>query len=58
MQIIKTFDYFCLFSDLKLNKAKCEITVTGVLKGVKLTLCGIKILGICYSYYKKLENEN
>ena len=38
-----------------------------VLKGVKLTLCGmkcvnlyndvIKILGICCSYDKKLENE-
>ena len=39
----------------------------GVLKGVKLALCGmecvnlsndvIKILGICYSFDKKLENE-
>ena len=38
-----------------------------MLKGVKLALCGmkrvnlnndvIKILGICYSYDKKLENE-
>ena len=66
-EIIKTFDYFSLFSGLKINKTKCEIAGIGVLKGVKLALCGmkcvnlnndaIKILGICYSYDRKLENE-
>ena len=66
-EIIKPFDYFSLFSGLKINKTKCEIAGIGVLKGVKLGLCGmkcvnlnngvIKILGICYSYDEKLENE-
>ena len=63
--IIKTFDSFSLFSDLNINKTKCEIAGICVLKGVKLALCGmkcvnlndvIKIFGICYSYDKKLEN--
>ena len=66
-EIIKTFDYLSLFSGLKINKTKCKIARIGVLKGVKLALCGmkcvdlnnyvIKILQICYSYDKKLENE-
>ena len=37
-EIIKTFD----FSGLKINKAKYEIAGIGVLKGVKLALCGMK----------------
>ena len=66
-EIIKTFDYFSIFFGLKINKAKCEISGIGVLKGVKLALGGIecvklnndviRILGTCYSYEKKLENE-
>ena len=66
-EIIKTFDYFSLFSDLKFNKTKCEIAGLAVLRRIKLALCGmkcvnlnndvIKILGIYYSFDKKLENE-
>ena len=66
-EIIKTFNYFSLFSGLNINKTKRKITGIGVLNGLKLALCGmkcvnlnndvIKILGICYSYDKKLENE-
>ena len=65
-EVIKKFDYFSLFSGIKINKAKCEIAGIALLKGVKLALCGmecvnlnnvIKILGICYSYDKKLKNE-
>ena len=58
---------FPFFFGLKINKAKCEISGIGVLKGVKLALGGIecvklnndviRILGTCYSYNKKLENE-
>ena len=50
------------FSYLKTNKSKCEVAGIGVMKGVKLTLCGveyvnlltnaIKILGIYFSYNK------
>ena len=55
------------FSVLKINKSKCEVAGIGVMKGVKVALCGvecvnlltnaIKILGIYFSYNKKLENE-
>ena len=65
-EIVKTLDNCSLFSGLKI-KTKCEIAGIGVLKVVKLALCGmkcvnlnndvIKILGICCSYDKKLENE-
>ena len=61
------FDKFSLFSALKINIAKCKIAGIGVKKGVKMTLCGmkyidlmddiIKILGIFFSYNKKLEQE-
>ena len=64
-EVIKTFDKFSLFSGLKINNAKCEIAGIGVKKGVKMALCGmdcidlteevIKILGIYFSYNKKLE---
>ena len=61
------FDKFCVFSGLKINNAECEIASIGVKKGVKMALCGIKqidltddvikILGIFFSYNKKLEQE-
>ena len=56
LEIIK---HFSQFSGLKPNKSKCEIAGIDVLKGVKVTLCGmrcvnlhedtIEILGIHYS---------
>ena len=67
IEVIKTFDTFSLLSGVKINNAKCEISGTGVKKGVKMALCGmdcidltedvIKILGIYFSYNKKLEQE-
>ena len=56
------------FFGFKINKLKCEVAGTGAMKGVKVTLCGgiesvnlptnsIKIVGICFSYKKKLKNE-
>ena len=55
------------FSGLKIKKSKCEVVGIGVMKGVKVALCdvecvnlltnAIKILGICFSYNNKLENE-
>ena len=66
-EVIKTFDKFSLVSGLKTNNAKCEIAGIGVKKGVKMALCGmdcidltkdlIKILGVYFSYNKKLEPE-
>ena len=56
-----------LYAGFKINNAKCEIAGIGVKKGVKMALCGmecidltsdvIKILGIYFSYNKKLEQE-
>ena len=67
-EVIKTFDKFSLFSGLKINNTKCGIAGTGVKKGVKMELCGmecidltdgvIKILGIYFSYNKKLKQKN
>ena len=64
---LEIFKHFSQFSSLKPNKSKLEIADIGVLKGVKVALCGIrcvnlyedtiKIRGIYYSYNKKLENE-
>ena len=66
-EVIKTFDKFSLFSGLKINNTKCEIAGIDVKKGVKAALCVmgcidlkedvIKILGIYFSYNKKLEQE-
>ena len=67
IEVINAFRKFSLISGLKPNEAKCEIAGIGVLKRVSLALCGmdcfdltkktIKILGIHFSYNKKLETE-
>ena len=61
---MNVFDKFSLFSYLKPIKPKCEIAGICALKGVSLALCGInltikmiKILGILFSYYIKLESD-
>ena len=66
-ELMKTFDIFSTFFELKPNKSKCETAGLGALKGIKLTLCGmesidpmfnaIKSLGVYYSYDKNLENQ-
>ena len=67
MEVMKSFDNFSLFSGLKVNRSKYEIAGIGTKKRVKVALCGmksinlkydfIKILGVCYSYNKEIENE-
>ena len=67
INLLEIFKHFSQFSGLKPNKSKCEIAGIGVLKGMKVALCGvrcvnlyedtIKILGIHYSYNKQLEND-
>ena len=66
-EVIKTLDKFSLFSEPRTNNAKCETASISVKKGVKMALCVmdcidlkddvIKILGIDFSYNKKLEQE-
>ena len=65
--IINSRNKFPLFSGLKINNANCEIASIGVKKGVKIALCGmecidftddvIKVLGIYFSYNKKIEQK-
>ena len=67
VEIVNTFDYFSLYSGLKINRSKCEIAGIGSKKGVNMALCGmrnvnltndtIKSLGISYSYNEKLAHE-
>ena len=64
-KVMNVFDTFSIFSGLKPNKSKCDIAGIGVLKGVSMELCGmeyidltknsIKILGIHFSYNKKIK---
>ena len=67
INLLEIFKHFSQFSGLKPNKSKCEIAGTGVQKGVKVAFCSMRcvslhediitILGIHYSYNKKLEND-
>ena len=64
---MKTFKLFTKFSCLKSNILKCEVESTGSLKGVKVTVCGIKcsdltteiikIVGTHFSYNQKLQTQ-
>ena len=64
---MNTFDTFSIYSVLKPSKSKCEIAGIGVLKGVSIKICGmqcidltknsVKILGIHFSYNKKIEDQ-
>ena len=66
--LTQVFNKISQFSGLKLNKSKCEIAPTGILKSVKVVLCGMKcinlkesmtkVLGIHYFYNKIIENED
>ena len=66
-KLMNIFDTFSISFGLKPNKSKCEIAGIDVLKGVSIKLCrmecitltknSVKILGIHFSYNKKIENE-
>ena len=66
-EIFEVFDTFYIYSGLKPNMKKYEIAGIGSLKGVKVALCEvnsinlaqemIKILGLHFSYNKKLRDE-
>ena len=67
IEAFKIIDEFSFFSGLKPNKEKYEVPGIGVKKRVKVAFYGMKnidlkkntvnILGVHYSYNKKLENE-
>ena len=64
---MNVFDTFSIYSGLKSSKSKCEIAGIDDLKEVSVELCGmecidltknsVKILGIHFSYNRKIENE-
>ena len=66
-ELINTFATFSKYSGLNPNQEKCEIAGIGVLKSVKVAVCGmkctdlcndtIKITGIHFSYNKEKWNE-
>ena len=66
-EVISCFKNFSLFSGLKPNVDKCEVAGIGILKGVKVAVCGmnwialtketIKILGIHFYYNSQVQNE-
>ena len=51
-KVMNVFDTFSIYSSLKPNKSKCEITGIGVLKEVSVELCGMK----CIDLTKNSEN--
>ena len=65
---VDSFNQFYYFFGLKANIEKCEIAGIGSLKGVTEAVCGlksvglsndtIKILGIHFSYNKKVQMQN
>ena len=66
-EMVNSFHIFSCFSGLRPNLSKGEIAGIGVLKGVKVAVCGIqcedlvldtiKILGTHFSYDEKLKEE-
>ena len=66
-ELLNTFATFSKYSGLKPNHEKCEIAVIGVLKSVKVAVCGmkcidlgndtIKITETHFSYNKEKQNE-
>ena len=40
-KVLNNFNIMIHFSGLKINKSKCEVAAIGVMKGVKMTLCGL-----------------
>ena len=67
-ELLNTINYFSSFTGLKPNLSKYEVDGIGALKGIKVTICGIKctdltkeaikILGVFFSYNKNRQLEN
>ena len=49
IELIKTFDIFSTFSEVKPNKSKCEIAGLGALKEVKLALCEMECIDLMFN---------
>ena len=51
-ELINTFTTFSQYSGLKPNHEKCEIAGIGVLKSVKVAVCGMKCTDLCHDTIK------
>ena len=66
-ELLNTISLFSSFSGLRPNLSKCKVAGIGLLKGVKVAVCGIKcidltkdaikILGFFFWYNKNIELE-
>ena len=52
--MVNSFHIFSSFSGLRPNLSKCEIAGTGVLKGVKVAVCGIRCVELVLDTIKIL----
>ena len=46
INLLQIFKHFSQFSGLRPNKSKCEIAGIGVLKGIKVVLCGMRCVNL------------
>ena len=53
--MVNSFHIFSSFSRLTPNLSKCEIAGIGVLKGVKVAVCGIQCVDLVLDAIKILE---
>ena len=45
--LVEMFNTFSVFTGFKPNLTKCKIAGKGALKGVQLTVCGMKCIDLC-----------
>ena len=55
-ELLNTFATFSKYSGLKPNHEKCKIAGIGVLKNVKVAVCGMKFIDLCYDTIKNYWN--
>ena len=55
--LINSFVTFSKYPSLKKNHEKCEIAGTGVLKSVKVAVCGMKCIDLCNDAIKTRKGE-
>ena len=53
-KVLNKFNFMFQFYGLKINKSKCEVARTGVMKGVKVTLCGAECVNLLTNAIKIL----
>ena len=51
---VNNFNSMSQFSGLKINKSKCEVAGIGVMKGVKVALCGVECVNLLTNAIKIL----